>query len=140
MKTGVIFVAIIISFFGLFIVNNPELFNKKVAKANPAPIQNTDESSPKVKTDNRWFVIENITGKCRLDEGPAKMIKNLKKLGQPYNVIDEDVVDDKPLRVKLLLNDGYESGQIVYYRGLKRCQDQAAINKQASDLELDRYK
>ncbi|MBW4056711.1 MAG: hypothetical protein HIU83_15185 [Proteobacteria bacterium] len=87
-----------------------------------------------------WFVIENITGKCKPDEGPADMIKSLKTLGQPYEV-KEDVVDgDKPMQVRLLLNDGVESGKIVYYRGKTLCQAQADKKKESTESELDRYK
>lgn len=140
MKTVIIVIAAIIALLGFFIINNPELFDKKTAGASTASILNTPKSSHIAETDNRWFIIENVTGKCRPDEGPAKMIKNLQALGQPYNIIDDDIVDGKPLQVRLLLHDGFESGQIVYYRGENRCKEQATINKQANDLELNKYK
>lgn len=110
------------------------------------PTQPTQPIQPKQPQDLQddkggdWYVIQNITDKCVPDEGPAEMIKNLKTLGQPYQVVEDIVEGDKPMQVRLLLNDGVESGQIVYYRGKSRCEAQVLKKKQANDAELERYK
>ena len=87
-----------------------------------------------------WYVIENHSGKCKPDEGPADMIKSLKTLGQPYEIKEDVVEGNRPMQVSLFLSDGVESGQMVYYRGKARCQAQADKRKQSTDSELNRYK
>lgn len=87
-----------------------------------------------------WFVIENHSGKCKPDEGPADMIKSLKTLGQPYKIKEDVVEGNRPMQVSLFLSDGVESGQMVYYRGKARCQAQADKKNQSTNSELNRYK
>lgn len=98
------------------------------------PIANVDDKG------GDWYAIQNGTGKCIKDEGPAEMMKNLKTLGQPYQVKEDVVEGNRPMQVRLILNDGFESGQIIYYRGESRCQAAANQKQQSTDAELNRYK
>lgn len=87
-----------------------------------------------------WYAIQNVTGECKEDEGPAALMKSLKTLGQPCQVIDDVVEGGKPVQVKLIINDGVESVQAIYYRGKERCQAAANKRQQDTDAELNKYK
>jgi hypothetical protein len=115
-----------------------------------SPVQTEQTNMPQQQTTPQnalsndkvgdWYVIENDMGKCKPDKGPASLIKSLKSLGQPYQVREDVVEGNRPMQVRLLLNDGYEAGEIIYYRGKARCQTAADKKKQTTDSELNRYK
>lgn len=91
--------------------------------------------------DVDWYIIENYTGKCKKDEGPAKTMETFKAGGMPYEVKDDIIgVSGKPLQVSVVVRDGVEAMQAVFYRGKERCQEQVDKKKQATDAELNRYK
>ena len=87
-----------------------------------------------------WFVIGNYTGKCEKDEGPAKTMEKFKAAEIPYEVKDDVVEAGKPMQVRVVVHDGVESMQAVFYRGKARCQEQLDKKKQATDTGLNRYK
>jgi hypothetical protein len=130
-------------------LTNAESENKSAPAFTPisSVSQQTEAIKPTVDApvthENKggtWYVIENSTGKCKADEGPVEMMKSLKALGQPYEVKEDVVEGNRPMQVSLLLNDGNESGQIVYYRGKTRCRAQADKKKRSTDAEFNRYK
>lgn len=139
--SALVMIGIIFYTIDAFISNPTNDAKQRNVELKPYIDKVTDPAqAPIPETDTRWFIIENLTGKCQPDEGPAEMISSLKKLGQSYKVIEDVVVDGKPYQVRLLLRDGVESGEIVYYRGKNRCEAQAKQKKQANVKELERYK
>jgi hypothetical protein len=127
----------------LYVFSQPDTSKTKAwVEAAPAPVAAPAQETIPLTDDvgGDWYVISNYTGECKPDEGPADMIKNLKTLGQPYQIKEDVVEGNRPMQVRLLLNDGFESGQIIYYRGEARCKAAASAKQQAVDAELNRYK
>jgi len=67
-------------------------------------------------------------------------MKNLRTLGQKYDVVDDIVEDGKPMKVRLNMEEGLTTYSITYYRGKALCQADAKERKQTLDAEINRYK
>ncbi|MDD2321314.1 MAG: hypothetical protein PHO83_14815 [Geobacteraceae bacterium] len=139
----VVVIVVIIGFRAAVDSKSKKLKNTDQVTVSETLLQQQNQSANSSLIDEKggdWYIIENYTGNCKPDEGPSDMIKNLKALGQPYQIVEDIIEGGRPMQVRLLLSDGYESGQIIYYRGQTRCQSEADKKKQSTNLELNRFK
>lgn len=146
-ETGCVAIALVLIFLCFFIVNNPDLFKKKgqetIIKSAVAAKPDTEKAPVRAKPtskDNRWYIINNDSGKCAKSEGPSELIKVFRALGQSYEIVDDVVEDGKPMQVRILFKDPSGAFQLAYYRGKKCCINEALNYKRTSDKEVNRYK
>ena len=89
---------------------------------------------------SEWYIIESTGKKCVSDEGPSHMMGLMKSLGQSYKVVDEQSQNGKPIKVRLTINDGFQTAVLTYYRIKSLCQSEVAAMKRANDTELNKYR
>jgi len=89
---------------------------------------------------SEWYVIESTGKKCVSNEGPSYMIGLMKSLGQSYKVVDEQSQNGKQVKVRLTINDGFQTAVLTYYRIKSLCQSEVAAMKRANDTELSKYR
>lgn len=92
-----------------------------------------------------WYTIDKYSGKCKVDAGPADLIKTLqelKKLGKSveYKTNDVKVENGKPVIVRITIDDGVQTAEAMYYRSKELCKADTNAAKKKDSAELDRYK
>lgn len=100
-------------------------------KELPATISSDDKPAD-------WHVVENMSGKCKPNEGPAHLIEIQKGLNSPYRVVDEKNENGRPVIVRVECPT--EDFQVRYYRSKDLCQSALTEKKKDDSAELSRYK
>jgi hypothetical protein len=92
----------------------------------------------------KWYATDKYSGKCKVSEGPAaliKVIQNLKKRGEINSkVTDEKVENGKPVIVRVYADDGVTAFGDVFYRSKELCKEAVGETNKKNAAEVNRYK